>query len=260
VGSGLLGLTLTACGASTPVRSVAAQRPSTGEPAGRSSATASSSLPSGVPTSATASSSSGGALLALAGARLQAEPVEVHFTQTDAPVPEQVSGTEAYDPLNDEASFSSTATIGSETVSTQIIRIGAQEWVESTPPGGGWHEESVPIAVPFPLLKLVPFLVDVHAIPGKTIDGRPAAGETATLDAAGVSALYQQLLGPAVVPGVQAVRALRFDVWVGPAHHVRELDETVTVTVNGQSSQVRITSFYRHWGQGIDLQPPTAAG
>ncbi len=184
----------------------------------------------------------------------------MRFTQTDAAFSERITGTEAFDPLNDEASYSSTATIGSETVSTQIIRIGAQEWVMSTPPGGGWHEESVPVEAPVPLAKLVPYLVDVHALPGKTIDGHPTVGEAATLDAAGVAALYRQLLGSTAVPGVQALRALTFDVWVGPAHHVRELDETLTVSEDGQVAQVLITSLYSHWGQGIHLQPPTAAG
>jgi hypothetical protein len=184
----------------------------------------------------------------------------VRFTQTDAAFSEQITGTEAYDPLNDEASFSATATIGSQTVSTQVIRIGTRAWAESTPPGGGWREESVPVAQPFPLAELLPYLVDVHAVPGKTIDGRPTVGEAATLDAAGVAALYRQLLGSTALPGVQALRAMTFDVWVGPAHHVRELDETLVVVANGQVTQVLVTSFYRHWGQGIHLQPPTAAG
>jgi len=182
------------------------------------------------------------------------------FTETATYAPYRVTGTEASDPVNHETSFTSDFVGQGVTVSTQIIQIGNQVWVESTPPGGGWHEETTHPAPPFPLLELVPYLVDVHALPGKVIDGHQTVGEAATLDAAGVAYLVRTVTGIGTVAGVQDVRGITFDVWVGPAHHVREIAETETVTQGGQSAEVFITTYYRHWGEGIHLAPPTVAG
>ena len=79
----------------------------------------------------------------------------------------------------------------------------------------------------------------------------------ATLDAAGAAFLLRTVTGGSVLAGIQAVRGITFDVWVGPAHHVREIVETEMVSKGGQSADVFLTTYCRHWGQGIDLTPPT---
>lgn len=155
--------------------------------------------------------------------------MHLRFTETNTFAPERVTGTEAYDPINHESSYSSVTSGLGPTVTTHIIQIGSHVWVESTPPGGGWHEESSPPTPPFPLADLIPDLVDVHGIPGKVIDGHSTVGEAASLDAAGVAVLYHDLGQASSLPASAGMQGVTFDAWVGPAHHVRELDETWTL-------------------------------
>ena len=282
MGVALLAVSMTACSASSPARSGSAgssSSPPTSSsgtsPGSGSGASSSTSLGSGAatgagPTSTTSTTSpktkapaangstpSGTALLSLAGQELLAEPVHLQLTETATYAPFRLTGSEAADPIDHETSLSLELVEGGITVSSRVIQIGSRVWAESTPPGGDWREESVRPTSPFPLLGLVPYLVDVHRIPGKVIDGHPTVGEAATLDAAGVAFLVRTITGDGSLPGAQTIRGLTFDTWVGPAHHVREIAETEMITQGGQPAEIFDTTYYDHWGQGIDLTPPT---
>ncbi len=292
MGVALLAVSMTGCSASSPARSgtgstssgppTGSSGPSSGSRSGSSpgpSSSSSSSTTSGAGSATTAAPSSststtgpkakasaakgstpsGTALLALAGQQLLAEPVHLQLTETATYAPFRLTGSEAADPIDHETSLSLELVEGGITVSSRVIQIGSRVWAESTPPGGDWREESVRPTSPFPLLGLVPYLVDVHRIPGKVIDGHPTVGEAATLDAAGVAFLVRAIIGDSSLPGAQTIRGLSFDTWVGPAHHVREIAETEMITQGGQPAEIFDTTYYDHWGQGIDLTPPAVA-
>lgn len=55
------------------------------------------------------------------------------------------------------------------------------------------------------------------------------------------------------------MQGVTFDAWVGPAHHVRELDETWTLEEGGEAGKLFIDTDYFHFGQGIHLTPPVGA-
>lgn len=201
-------------------------------------------------------------LLALA-ARIQAtQPVHMNTTITDTLGNAHVQISSAVDPLNQEAKSTDQATLrgisgaNAVTVVGQSIRIGPHEWSQSTPPGGGWHEGTVPPTNPFPLGQLLPDILNVKPVASRFIRGHATQGFSATLNQNGVRTLESFDASKSISPAQQIITSIVFTLWIGSAHHLRALHLTEHCVQNGHPYQVFEKTIYFRWGQGLHLTPP----
>lgn len=101
----------------------------------------------------------------------------------------------AVDPLNKESDFTMRSTLSGMggvnpvTVVARMESIGSHYWAESTPPGEAGTIADVNPS--FPLQEFLPYIVNIHAVPGKAIRGHLTHGVSATLDAKGVRLLEE---------------------------------------------------------------------
>jgi hypothetical protein len=161
---------------------------------------------------------------------------------------------EAFDPHNNETDQQDTLTVAagpeSETVTTALMVIGTRVWVESTPPGGGWHQESV--GVPRNPVAFWDKLTDVHPVPGLRVAGRPTVGWSGILSAQGLAGL---LPSTGAKTTAETGTAVTYRFYVGPKGHVREVVMHLT-TASGFAETM--TCLYQQYGQGLNLSPPTS--
>ncbi len=203
-------------------------------------------------------------LLTLAARIQAAQPVHMNTTITDT-LNAHVQMTSAVDPINKESESTEHATLSGisgangVTVVGQSIRIGQHSWGQSTPPGGGWHEETVQPTNPFPISELLPYIVNVHPVSGQLVRGHATQGVSATLDKQGVRLLESLSAGKSISPAQQIITSMVFPLWIGPEHHPRKLHVTEHCVQDGRPYQVLETTIYFHWGQGLHLTSPTAA-
>ncbi len=204
-------------------------------------------------------------LLTLAARIQAAQPVHMNTTITDTLGNAHVQMTSAVDPINKEAESTEHATLSgisganAVTVVGQSIRIGQHSWGQSTPPGGGWHEETVQPTNPFPIGELFPYIVNVHPVSGQLVRGHETQGVSATLDKQGVRLLESLSAGKSVSPAQQIITSMVFTLWIGPEHHPRKLHLTEHCVQDGRPYEVLETTIYFHWGQGLHLTGPTVA-
>jgi|GEM_PF-6443323 len=201
-------------------------------------------------------------LLALAAQTQATQPVQMNITITDTLGNAHVQISSAVDPLNkesesiDRATLSGLSGANSSTVVGKTIRIGQHYWGESTPPGGGWHEGTVQHTNPFLLSELLPYIVNVYAVAGQFIRGHSTRGFTATLDKKGVRVLESFGAGRSINPAQQIIMSMVFTIWIGSAHHIRELHLTEDCVQDGHPYQVFEKIVYFHWGRGLHLTNP----
>ncbi|POB09688.1 hypothetical protein CO251_15915 [Sulfobacillus sp. hq2] len=204
------------------------------------------------------------ALLAVAASTQRQEPVHLTTTITNTLGNANIQMVGATDPVDHESAFTMHATLSGVsgaapvTIVTHIESIGSHDWEESTPPGGGWHTETVSQVNPsFPLEVLLPYIVNVHAVPSKAIDGHLTHGVRATLNAHGVRLLEEMGSAKAISASQQIIQSITFTLWVGPAHHPREVTVVEHCIQAGHPYEVFETIHYTQWGRGIHLSPPT---
>ncbi len=171
--------------------------------------------------------------------------------------------TMAADPLNQEFEGTTQSTMSglsgadAVTVVGKFIAIGSRYWAESTPPGGGWHEGTSHPGDPFPLGELLPYLINVHGIPGKFIRGHTTVGVSATLDSHGVRLMEQYAATRSISPAQQIINSIVFNVWTDPDHRPREIQLTEHCVQEGHPYQVYETILYYDWGVGVHVANPT---
>ncbi|WP_298336692.1 hypothetical protein [Ferrimicrobium sp.] len=212
---------------------------------------------------ASTSTGQGTSLLDRAGVVVGAEPVHMKMTITDSLGNIDSVTTMATDPLNRELVGTTHSTVSglsganAVTVVGHFIAIGSRYWDESNPPGGGWHEGTVHPGDPFPLSKLLPYLVNIHGVPGKFIRGHATIGVSATLDSQGVRLMEQQATTTLVSPAQQIIDSIAFSLWMDPDHRPRELQLTEHCVQEGHPYQVYETILYYDWGVGVHVVNPT---
>ncbi|PSR35073.1 MAG: hypothetical protein C7B46_02650 [Sulfobacillus benefaciens] len=253
---GLSPILLSACGTTPPMVEPATHPATTARSAKKTPASQSSKSPSPAPVT----------LLDFAASTQDQEPVHLAGTITNSLGNADIRMAGAVDPLNKESDFTMRSTLSGMggvnpvTVVARMESIGSHYWAESTPPGGGWHAGTIAGVNPsFPLQEFLPYIVNVHAVPGKAIRGHLTHGVSATLDTKGVRLLEEVGTDKTVSAAQQIIQSVTFTLWIGPGHHPRELALVEDCVQDGHPYEVFETINYTHWGQGIDLTPPAAS-
>ncbi|CAB1128540.1 conserved exported protein of unknown function [Candidatus Hydrogenisulfobacillus filiaventi] len=251
----VLTATLPACGTAPAAKPAASAGKSPAQPA---SGTRTANPPPGLPVPVMTS-------ILTRSARIAAqEPAHIAYTLTTSNHTMDLKGTWAFDFQNQEAegtdqgTFSSGSGAHAVPVTSRFIAIGNHVWGESAPPGVGWHEMTLTLKPPIPLTDLLPYYTDIHAIPGRLIDGHPTTGIVATLNQAGVNLMERWAAGQAASASGQVIQRIRFRIWIGTAHdRPREVQLTeYAAAAAGQPYQIHETARYYDWGQGLSLRPP----